>query len=275
MIARPRTPDGVEGLDALLARPGEALVAFDYDGTLAPIVDDPATAVAHHDAAEVLAVLSAHVGAVAIITGRPPQLALRLGGFDRPGLERLTIAGHYGGQLWTPDGGEITVIEPPPGLAAVRERVPKIVEALDIPGMDIEDKGLAIAVHVRGTVDPERSQRYLLPPLAAAAQRWDLVVEQGRSVIELRAPGIDKGKALRQLVRKHRSRVVVVFGDDLGDLAAFDQVEVLRAEGLYGLVVCSGSDEVRDLADRSDLVVDGPDGVIALVRELVEAISDR
>ena len=54
-------------------------------------------------------------------------------------------------------------------------------------------------------------------------------------------------------------------GDDLGDLAAFDAVDALRAAGTPGLLVCSGSTEVTALADRADLVVDGPDGVVALL----------
>ena len=39
----------------------------------------------------------------------------------------------------------------------------------------------------------------------------------------------------------------------------------LRSEGVPGLLVCSGSDEVAELADRADLVVDGPAGVVALL----------
>ena len=66
-----------------------------------------------------------------------------------------------------------------------------------------------------------------------------------------------------------------MFGDDLGDIAAFDAAEVLRAEGTYALLVCSGSDEVPEIAERADIVVDGPDGVVELVRELTAAIRSR
>ncbi len=53
-------------------------------------------------------------------------------------------------------------------------------------------------------------------------------------------------------------------GDDLGDLAAFDTLDRLRAAGLATLAVCSGSieaPEVPELAARADLVVDGPHAV--------------
>ncbi len=57
-------------------------------------------------------------------------------------------------------------------------------------------------------------------------------------------------------------------GDDLGDLAAFTAVDKLRASGTPGVLVCSGSEEVTELRDRADLVVDGPAGVVRLLRAL-------
>jgi trehalose 6-phosphate phosphatase len=57
-------------------------------------------------------------------------------------------------------------------------------------------------------------------------------------------------------------------GDDLGDLEAFDAVDALREEGLPTLLVCSGSDEQPALAERADLVVEGPDGVLEFLRKL-------
>ncbi|MDP9392911.1 MAG: trehalose-phosphatase, partial [Actinomycetota bacterium] len=99
-----------------------------------------------------------------------------------------------------------------------------------------------------------------------------LDVEPGRMVLELRPPGTDKGAALRGLVEQDRPAVVMFAGDDLGDLAAFDAVDELRAAGLPGLLVCSGSEEVRALAARADLVVDGPDGLVELLGQLVRML---
>jgi trehalose 6-phosphate phosphatase len=62
-------------------------------------------------------------------------------------------------------------------------------------------------------------------------------------------------------------------GDDLGDVAAFDAVRALRGEGVPGLTVFSGSVEVTELAQRADLVVEGPDGVVALLSSLADALS--
>ena len=63
---------------------------------------------------------------------------------------------------------------------------------------------------------------------------------------------------------------VLVAGDDLGDLAAFDAADSL---GIPAVKVCSGSDEVTELAARADVVVDGPRGVVALLRELADAVA--
>jgi trehalose 6-phosphate phosphatase len=67
----------------------------------------------------------------------------------------------------------------------------------------------------------------------------------------------------------------VFIGDDLGDLPAFDAVERLRGEGVPGLLVCSGSTEVSEVADRADLVVDGPEGVAALLQALADELDRR
>ena len=78
---------------------------------------------------------------------------------------------------------------------------------------------------------------------------------------------MDKGQALRTLIdQAERQPSAVMFcGDDLGDVAAFDAVRALRGEGVPGLTVFSGSAEVTELAQPADLVVDGPDGVVALL----------
>ena len=92
-------------------------------------------------------------------------------------------------------------------------------------------------------------------------------------VIELRPPGADKGQALRELAAQRPPSAVLFCGDDLGDRPAFAAVAQLRAEGIPGLAVCSGSAEVTDLADEADLTVDGPPGVAALLAELATAFG--
>jgi trehalose 6-phosphate phosphatase len=140
-------------------------------------------------------------------------------------------------------------------------------------GTWIEDKGDALAVHTRRTADPAAALALLRDPLAALARQAGLAVEPGRMVIELRPPGADKGQALRELAASRRPSAIMYCGDDLGDLAAFAAVRELRAAGIPGLVVCSGSAEVTELAADADLVVDGPPAVADLLAGLAAAIA--
>uniref|UniRef100_UPI002811BEFA trehalose-phosphatase n=1 Tax=Streptomyces sp. TaxID=1931 RepID=UPI002811BEFA len=111
-------------------------------------------------------------------------------------------------------------------------------------------------------------------PLGDLAARHGLVLEPGRMVLELRPPGMDKGVALASYLRETGAGSVLYAGDDLGDLPAFAAVEKLRADGVPGVLVCSGSSEVPALADRADLAVPGPAGVVDFLTDLAEAVAE-
>lgn len=271
----PVTAAGRAGLEKLLAQPGRAVVALDFDGTISPIVPDPDQARAHPDAVPALARLAPHLAAVAVVTGRPAELAVRYGGFaDASGLDGLVVLGAYGAERWDAVTGAVRKPPAHPGVAAVRAELPDVLAAADgSEGVHVEDKGGALAVHTRRAADPAAVFARLRQPLTALAERHGLAVEPGRFVLELRPPGMDKGRALTELARETGAETLVFFGDDLGDLAAFAAVDALRAEGIGGVLVCSGSDEVTELAERADLVVDGPAGVAALLAALASALS--
>ncbi|SER04495.1 trehalose 6-phosphatase [Streptomyces sp. yr375] len=272
----PTTPAGREALAAILARPSRTLVALDFDGTLAPIVENPQDARAHPDAVPALAALAPKVAAVAVITGRPAEVAVRHGGFAGvDGLAHLAVLGHYGAERWDARTGTLNAPAPHPGVAAARAELPGILTAAgDRPGVWVEEKGgRAVAVHTRRADDPQAAFDALRAPLTDLATRHGLIVEPGRLVLELRPPGMDKGVALLDHVRETGARSVLYAGDDLGDLPAFAAVEKLRSDGVPGLLVCSGSTEVGALAERADLVVDGPAGVVRLLRELAAQLG--
>jgi trehalose 6-phosphate phosphatase len=271
----PRTTAGRSGLAALLADPARAVIALDFDGTLAPIVSDPEQARAHRGALEALAALAPRVRSVAIITGRSAQAAVRLGSFaGAPGLGHLVILGHYGAERWEAATGTLSAPQPPPGVAAVRAELPALLDGTGaVQGAWVEEKGFALAVHTRRAADPHAAFEALREPLAALAARNGLTVEPGRMVLELRPPGMDKGVALTRYVREVDAGSVLYGGDDLGDLPAFAAVDELRSGGLPGVLVCSGSAEVSQLTEHADLVVDGPEGVVDLLSGLAEAID--
>ncbi|MGW4898653.1 trehalose-phosphatase [Kitasatospora sp. NPDC004240] len=282
-LPEPSTAAGRAGLAALLDAPGEAVVALDFDGTLAPIVADPATARAHPGVAGALGALAPLVGSVVVVTGRPAALAAEYGGFAGPGAaggatgggDGPVVLGHYGAERW--EAGELTAPPPHPGVAGARAALDGVLARAGAPaGTWVEDKGRSLAVHTRRTADPVAAFELLGPPVAALAAEHGLMVEPGRLVLELRPPGVDKGAALEGFLRERGARSVLYAGDDLGDVAAFAAVEKLRGEGLAGLLVCSGAvgdAPVRELADRADLVVGGPAGVVELLAALGAALG--
>ena len=249
-LPTPVTPAGRGGLDALLARPDRAVVALDFDGTLAPIVPDPEQARAHPGAVPALARLAPLVRSVAVITGRPAGVAVRHGGFAGvPGLEHLVVLGHYGAERWDAVTGTVHAPAPHPGVAAARAELPGYLDTIGAwRGTWIEEKGRAVAVHTRRADDPQAAYDALRQPLTELATRHGLIVEPGRLVLELRPPGTDKGVALASYVREVAAESVLYAGDDLGDLPAFAAVDKLRSNGTPGLLICSGSGEVTDLA---------------------------
>ncbi|MFD3437408.1 trehalose-phosphatase [Streptomyces sp. NPDC058685] len=272
-LPSPSTPAGREGLAALLARPRKAVVALDFDGTLAEIVPDPEQARAHPEAVPALAQLAPRVGSVAVVTGRPAGVAVRYGGFAGvPGLEHLVVLGHYGAERWDAVTGTVNTPAPHPGVAAARAELPGFLDEIGAwQGTWIEEKGQAVAVHTRRASDPQAAFEALRDPLAGLAARHGLIVEPGRMVLELRPPGMDKGVALAEYMREVDAEAVLYAGDDLGDLPAYAAVEKLRSDGVPGLLVCSGT-AVPELAERADLVLPGPSAVVAFLAMLAQRL---
>ncbi len=264
---------------ALVRAASDLVVGLDFDGTLAPIVDDPEFAHIHPDAGPVLVALAAQVRAVAVITGRPARQALDLGGLEEVGNaigesgRELFVLGQYGNERWTSTNRRVISPKPPRGLATFMGELPRLMRRADAGEAWVEEKGLAVAVHTRRLEDPEGAFERLLPLLGEAAKSHDLDVEPGRWVIEVRAHGMHKGAAVRRLTDELEAKAFAFCGDDLGDVEAFKAIEELRGHGFPGLLVCSASDEQNALADMADVVVAGPDGVLDLLRELTADIK--
>lgn len=271
-----RTPEGQQRYDALVADASRVVVGLDFDGVLAPIVDDPASATIHPDGPRTLVALARQVRGVAVITGRPARQAIALGNLDEVGQElaehdrALHLMGQYGNERWSSVDRRVISPRPPKGLSSFMADLPDLLRRHDAADAFIEEKGLAVAVHTRRLPDPVGAFERLLPALTKAAERYDLGVEPGRMVVEVRAPGMHKGQALRTVLGELGGHGVMFAGDDLGDVEAFRAVTVLREEGRPGLLVCSGSEEQKALVDLSDIVVDGPDGVLAFFRRFAD-----
>lgn len=274
-LPEPSTAEGRAGLAALIADPAHSLAALDYDGTLSRIAQRPEDATPAAGALEAVKRLTERVGSVVLISGRPAEQLLDLSGLRRdPAGAALTVLGQYGLQRWDGGSGHLTSPPPLPGVEGARRELAGLLADPSTPsGVSVEDKGQALVVHTRLTTDPEGVLNALGPRLRAIAQKAGLEPHPARHALELRPPGFEKGGALKRFVAERESRAVLYVGDDVGDLPAFAALRELRAQGIPGLGVVSDSSEVTGLREVADLIVDGPDGVVAFLNQLVVALT--
>ena len=79
-----------------------------------------------------------------------------------------------------------------------------------------------------------------------------------------------KGLAVEKIAEELDVGGFCFIGDDLGDLEAFEAVAAMGKDGKATLLVCSASSEESALVPLSDVVVHGPDGVMAFLRQLTK-----
>ena len=266
--------------DDLVAVASKVVVGLDFDGTLAPIVEDPESATIHPEAPTMLTEVARQVRAVVVITGRPARQVVRLGELEQiadglPTEADLAVMGQYGQERWDSHDRTFTSPDPPPGLQAFRDELPRLLAAEDAEDAHVEEKGLAVAVHTRRLPDAKATYDRLQERLGEAAERHGLQLEPGRLVLEVRAPGMHKGLAVRTALFDHGGDGVLFVGDDLGDVEAFEAVRDRAGEGLPTLLVCSSSDEQDALHELADVVVDGPDGVMDFLESFAADASRR
>jgi len=182
------------------------LVACDYDGTLAMIVDDPAAAHPDPRAIQALRDLAALPNTVvAIISGRArAHLAGFLG--DIPGA--VLIGGH---------GGEWEDGRSTPQAEALAVRLEVI--AGGFPGATVEPKPTGAAFHYR-LVDDDTAEDAASAAIVGAADLAARVV-RGKRVVEFSISDADKGSALQRLRGEISPDVIVFIGDDVTDEDAF------------------------------------------------------
>lgn len=263
-------PDALAApLAALAGDPGSAGIFTDFDGTLAPIVDDPAAAQPLEGAVDVLHGLARHYARVAVVSGRPAGfLADRLRLADTHAGSALLAVGLYG--LETADGDKVT---PNP---AAEQWLPVVAAAADLadgqapPGVLVERKGMSVTLHYRGNPAAEAWCRQWAEE---QAETTGLVLHRARMSEELRLPvAVDKGTVVAGL--SAGLDAACFFGDDLGDLPAFTALEqlVTSREGFTAVNVAVRSAEApAELLDRADLVVDGPPGALSALRSLLRS----
>jgi trehalose 6-phosphate phosphatase len=249
---------------ALRAALPSALVALDFDGTLAPISPHPEDARPVAGVRQLLDDVRATGAALAIVTGRSVDTLLRISGFDT--MPGLVVYGLHGVERW--ENGQLRAPATPAGIGELRRRLPAIVAGADDPAIWIEDKELSLVVHTRLTAEPDRLADMLRAPVTEAATAVGLEVRPGKEVLEIVIPGTDKGTAVRELITD-RTAAVVYAGDDVGDLPAVRAVNAWSDRtGRPKLTVAVSPAGTGPLDALTDVTVPDPRSLIALLREV-------
>ncbi|MEN4477178.1 trehalose-phosphatase [Mycolicibacterium cosmeticum] len=193
-----------------IARTPRLLVTSDFDGTLAPIVNNPADARPLPAAAEALVALAALPDTTAaLISGRARGVLKELSGMP----DSVALVGSHGAEF---DTGFVREIDTDL-LATITATLRDI--AAGRPGVTVETKPASVALHVRNA-DPADGDAAFAAARAAAAS-WDAHLTTGKAVLEFAVIVTDKGEAVDELRRRHDATAVVFLGDDVTDEKAF------------------------------------------------------
>ena len=238
------------------------LLLLDVDGTLAPIVPDPALARVPDETRRIIAALAARPDVhVVLVSGRAAHDARRV-----LGVERVWTVGNHGAEVMTPDG-DVSV---EPEVERYAEAVARTAHTLrrllaPIGGVMLENKTWTLSVHYR------RADEAVVPRLRevveSVATQNGLRVGEGKKILEIRPPvPVDKGTAIARVTRELGASgpdaSVFFAGDDVTDEDAF---QLLRSEYPRAVTVHVG--------DRPDTAAEFRFTSIDQVRAVLEYVA--
>lgn len=242
--------------EAALARIANchSLLAFDFDGTLAPIVASPADAVVPESTAAVLASLAQHYQ-VAIVTGRRIDDVR-----PRLGFCPWRIIGNHGAECITqPLLAKSLALS----LDGFRDRVQSERNRLSALGVAIEDKAQSIAFHYRQAGSQPEAMSAIHGLLAGVV---DVHVFGGKHVVNVAPAGApDKAQAVMSLLAQSGAEAVLYAGDDINDEPVF------TAAPDSWLTVHVGNMSPTQAKIR----VESPEAFAAFLRRLLELYSSE
>jgi len=222
------------------------LVASDYDGTLAELVDDPARAFPLPSAIDAMRGLAHLPGTeVAIVSGRSLRDLITLSGLT----DEAHLVGSHGsefepGVITGVDGDDFDVLEHVTAL--VREI------AQTVPRARVETKPASVAFHTR-EVDPLLVADLVASVLTGPGSVPGVSVKHGKDVVELTITDAHKGTALRHLRKTLGADVVMFVGDDLTDEDAFTSLGPADVAVKVGVGPTMANHRVDDVAEVATL----------------------
>jgi trehalose 6-phosphate phosphatase len=235
---------------AFKSDPAHGALLLDFDGTLTPIERDPEVPMLSDAQIDLLHALSLSIGTLAIVSGRAASFLVGRLGFATHPQTRLVAFGR-GGLDAIDSTGTITSNE---SFArwdtTMRELADDAREAAPLAW--IEEKGVVLTFHWRRAPETEPVLREVA---RRAVSRLGLDAREAKQSIEVFPRGVPgKPEVVRMLAEG--SRVLAYFGDDTGDLEAYDALDRLGDEARTFRVCVTGVDVPAGMQERADLVLD-------------------
>jgi trehalose 6-phosphate phosphatase len=246
------TPEGEAALAAVLRL--QPLMAFDFDGTLTPIVARPDDARISQAVASRLRTLAQRLP-VAIVTGRTVADVRK-----RLGFEPRFIVGNHGSEDAL---GQAETSALSAALDGLRATLRTRAQDLNAAGITVEDKGLSIALHYRLARDRQRA-RDLIGELLASTDK-SLHIFAGKLVMNAIPAGApDKASAVHALVARCGAHAAFFAGDDVNDEPVFVSAPP------HWLTLRVGRE---DLNSRARFCLDGPQEVALLLDRILTLVA--
>lgn len=237
-----------------LIEPDTALF-LDFDGTLADLAPRPELVRVEPELVATLHTLYRWLdGALAIVSGRP---VAELDHFLQP--LRLPAAGVHGAEFR--NIGEHLITPPSPDISMLMPRLEALVRKH--PGLRLEDKTIAVAIHYRQAPELEPLVRAAVADVLRDAAGLEAL--PGKMVVEIKPAGVDKGGAIASFMRMppFAGRRPVFAGDDVTDEAGFAVVNELGGTGVL----------VGQRASAASVSVSGPDALRNWLHQSAQASS--
>lgn len=243
-------------------------IITDFDGTLSPIVNDPAAATIMPEIQGHLRRLLPSLELLAVVSGRAVADVRRMVGIDR-----AVFIGNHGLERW--ERGQLTV---PPEVAAYRPQLEAVLHGMMshiTDGVHIEDKTVTASVHYRLSPNPDQTAATLRPILETLTADNGLNLHSGKMVFEIRPPTqLNKGTAFRDLVTQYKLDGALFLGDDVTDVDAMRMAQTMRtARQCYALAVgVLHEDTPAEVRDYAHITANGVEDVAQLLGWLADKL---
>lgn len=263
-----RLLDNLPVLDKVLSRRPSGLIT-DIDGTISPTSADPLHVTIPAANRLLLKQLSNKIELVCVISGRATDEVRRL--VDG---EKIVCIGHYGMERWI---GDHSVIDPrvAPYVPCIRATANEIIKLEKIPGIVIQDKGLTLSIHYRKSAHPEKTRKEIAGFLRASPHVSQLRVLEEKKVVGIIPPvRLNKGTAVKDLVKQFNLRSGIYMGDDVADILAFRAVHrANRHLNFTGLAIAvTGKETPSEVIAEADFALEGVGETETLLKYLISNV---